>query len=293
VLVLAAATGFATKAIFVKLAYAYGVDPVTLLALRMLFALAFLVVFWTATALRRTPPDDDRPRAPLTRRDVAHLIVLGLLGYWASSLLDFLGLRYISASLERLILFLYPTFVVLLSAALLRRRIDRRSRWALLLSYVGIALVLSHDLRAAQPNVWLGGALVFASTLTYSLYLVGQGEVVRRLGPRRLSDAVIAVSSVAVLVQFALTRPLAALHLPAPVLAYGAAMGLVSTVLPIRWLAAGIERVGAGRAALVSSIGPVLTIALGVIVLGERLTTLQVVGALLVIGGVIVVGKPR
>lgn len=286
------AVGFATKAIFVKLAYRHGVDAITLLALRMLFAQAFLVVFWLARASRRAATDASAgPR--LARRDLWRLIGLGLLGYYLSSLLDFLGLTYISAALERLILFLYPTLVVLFSALLLGRGISRRTWIALAACYLGIALVVGGDLGAPVHHLWLGVGLVFASTITYSLYLVGHGELVRRLGPLRVSDLVTTASSTAVVLQFLVMRPLSVLAQPAPVLGYAAVMGLVATILPIYLLAAGIARIGAGRAAMLSSVGPVVTIALGVLVLGERLAPMQVVGAACVIAGVTLVARDR
>jgi drug/metabolite transporter (DMT)-like permease len=294
VFVLLSATGFAAKAIFVKLAYRHGVDALTLLALRMLFAQLFLILFWLGRRIgAATRPPTEPARAELARADVLRLGALGLLGYYAASQLDFMGLVYISAALERLILFLYPTLVVLISAVAFRRPIDRVTALSLGLGYLGIALVLAEDLGAPQRDVWLGVGLVFVSTVTYSLYLVGSGQMVRRLGALRVSDFVLTVSASAVVLQFALTHPLGRLVQPKPVLAYAAVMGLVSTVLPIYLLAAGMAKIGASRASLLSSIGPVITIALGVIVLGERLAAIEIVGAALVIAGVTLVARPK
>jgi len=274
--VLISATGFASKAIFVKLCYREGVDSTTALALRMLFALPFFL----ATILRQGIGS-----YRISRHDTAGVIVLGLLGYYLSSLLDFMGLRYISAALERLILFLYPTFVVLLSALLLRQRVTRPVALALVVSYAGIGLVFAHDLGSGQRDLWRGGLLVLGSTLTYSTYLLGSGRLIDRLGAQRFTTLVMLVSTAAVLLQFGLTRPLSSLRVPPPALVYGAAMGLLSTVLPAYLLAAGI-RIGAGRAAMLSAIGPVFTILLGVVFLDEHLAPVQLVGAALVIAGV-------
>jgi drug/metabolite transporter (DMT)-like permease len=275
--VLLSATGTASKAIFVKLCYREGVDSTTALALRMLFALPFFLA-----AVARQGVGAYR----ISRRDLLGVIWLGLIGYYLSSLLDFMGLQYIGAGLERLILFLYPTFVVLLSAIFLRQPITRPVVLALLMSYAGIGLVFAHDVGGAQVNLWRGALLVLASTLSFATYLLGAGPLIRRLGPERFTTLVMLTSSLAVFVQFALTRPLAALRVSPAALGYGAAMGFVSTALPVYLLAAGIARIGAARAALLSAIGPVVTIALGVVFLGEHLGAVQVVGAALVIAGV-------
>ncbi len=276
-MVLIAATGSASKAIFVKLCYREGIDATTALTLRMLFSLPFFVA---ALVLQRRGSDR------VTRRDGAAIVVLGLLGFYLSSLFDFMGLEYIGAALERLILFTYPTFVVLLSAIFLRQRITRSVAAALLLSYAGMGLVFAHDVGGVQPDLWRGGALVLLSTLTYSSYLMGSGALIARLGPQRFTSLVMLVSSAAVFVQFALTHPLAALRVSPAVLLYGAAMAIVATVLPVYLLSAGLARIGASRTAMLSAIGPVITIFLGVVFLGERLTPVQLVGAALVIVGV-------
>ncbi|MCC6301819.1 MAG: DMT family transporter [Gammaproteobacteria bacterium] len=284
-----AAIGFSGKAILVKLAYVDAVDPVTLLALRMLFSLPFFVA---AACWRRSGADT----RPLAVRDYGIVLILGLVGYYLSSLLDFMGLQYISAGLERLILFLYPTLVVLLSAAFLRRPVGPREGIALLLSYGGIALVFLHDL--AQPGggdgLALGAALVFASTLTYAAYLVGVGAVVARLGAIRLTAYAMLVASAAILLQFALTHPWSALAtLPGRVYALALAMALFSTVLPVFMLSASIRLIGAGHTALIGSIGPVSTILLAWLFLGEAVSVRQILGAALVLAGVLVISLWR
>lgn len=278
-----AAIGFSGKAILVKLAYADAVDPVTLLALRMLFSLPF---FLAAAVWKRNGAD----APPLRHRDYGAVILLGLIGYYLSSLLDFMGLQYISAGLERLILFLYPTLVVLLSAAFLRRPVGLREAVALLLSYGGIALVFLHDLaRQGGEGLVLGAALVFASTLTYAAYLVGIGAVVARLGAMRLTAYAMLVASAAVLLQFALTHPWSALALPGRVYLLALAMALFSTVLPVFMLSASIRMIGAGHTALIGSIGPVATIFLAYLILGEPVSLRQILGAALVLAGVLVI----
>src|SRR5512147_438021 len=206
VFALLAAVGFSAKAILVKLAYLDSVDAVTLLALRMVFSVPFFigVALW---AWRRHAE-------PLSTHDRLLVVGLGLIGYYCSSFLDFLGLQYISAGLERLILFLYPTMTVILSAVLYKRAIGRTVLLAMLLSYAGIALVFAHDAGISQHSVLLGSALVFASTLSYSAYLVGAGHAIARIGATRFTAYAMIVASGAVLLQFGLTRPLSALDLP-------------------------------------------------------------------------------
>ncbi|GLS05543.1 transporter [Chitiniphilus shinanonensis] len=278
-----AAVGFASKAIFVKLAYRFHVDAITLLTLRLLLALPFLLLvrLW-----RRSPA------SPLAWRDRWWLLLLGLLGYYLSSLLDFLGLVTVSASLERLILMLYPTFTVLLSAWLLKQRLTARVVGALALTYAGMILVLVPDLANARAQ-WSGVVLVFLSTLSYALYLTWSPAVIARVGAMRFTELALTVSALAMGTHFAATRPLADLLQPWPVLAYALAIAIVATVLPIYALAGAIGRIGSSRAAIIGSLGPVLTIVLSLGVLDEHLGPIQWLGAAVVIGGVWIVGKRR
>ena len=277
--------GFSLKAILVKLAYAsHPVDAITLLALRMLYAAPlFAAMAWWASR--------DPGARPFTRRDWIMLWALGFVGYYLSSLTDFLGLQFISASLERLVLFLYPTIVVILSAILLEQHITRRVVLALVLSYAGIVLVIAHDLQITGDvrALWIGGGLVFASAFFYAVYLVGAGPVIARLGSLRFVAWAMLASSVFVFVQFLLARPLAALAVPLHIHGLSVTMALVSTALPIYLMAEALKRIGANRASLIGSIGPVFTIALGYWLLDEPIHAIQLVGAALVLGGVMLV----
>lgn len=279
---LVAAIGFSGKAILVKLAYRYGVDAVTLLALRMVFSVPLFLAAaaWSVTRSHL---------APVQKRDWVAIALLGLIGYYLSSLLDFAGLAHISASLERLVLFLYPTMVVLMTAALNKQRIRHHEQWALALSYLGIALVFVQDLGHAQGNIALGSLLVFGSTLSYSAYLIGAGSVIGRVGAFRFTAYAMLVASAATLLQFALTHPLTVLRQPAPVYGLSMAMAVFSTVLPVFLLSAGIKRIGAGSAALIGSVGPVSTIFMALWFLGEHITVIQLAGSALVLAGVLMV----
>ena len=277
--------GFSFKAILIKLAYAASaVDAITLLALRMLYAAPFFVAmaWWSG-----------RTGAPLARRDWLAIAALGFLGYYLASLLDFLGLRYVSASLERLVVFLYPTMVLLLSAAFLGKPITRRAIGALALCYAGIVLVFRHDLAVAGDSaaIWLGGALVFASAFCYAVYLVVAGGVIARIGSMRFIALAMFTSTVFVFVHFALARPLAALDVPPSVHALSLTMAIASTVVPTWLVAEAIRRIGANATSLVGSLGPVFTIALGAWLLAEPVHPIQLVGAALVLAGVALVTR--
>lgn len=282
------AIGFSFKAIFVKLAYRYGVDAETLLALRMGLSLPFFVVMGLVA--------DARATRRMGGRDWLWMVALGFSGYYLSSYLDFLGLRYITAALERLILFLYPTLVIVLSALFLAKPIGRRTLVALALCYCGIGLAVGHDLHVAGEvgevgEVALGGALVFASALSYALYLMGNGQVVGRLGAMRVTAFATSVACVLCIGQFFVLRPASALDQPWQVYALGAAMALMSTVAPVWLVSEAIRRLGAGPVSLMGTLGPVVTIFLGWLLLDEVLGVSQLAGAALVIAGVLVMAR--
>lgn len=281
-LAILAACGFAAKAIFAKLAYRYGVDAVTLVTLRLLLVLPLLLLF---RVIQRPDPQ------PLATRDKVWLVILGLLGYYLSSLLDFLGLETVSASVERMILCLYPTLTVVFSAWLTRTKITRTSYKALLLSYSGMALVLIPDLQSAEAQ-WQGVMFIAASTLTYALYLTWSPAVIHRVGSMRFTELALAVSAMAMCLHFALTRsPHVLLTQPLPVWGFGLAMALFSTVLPLYALSAAMVRIGAGKTAIIGSLGPVLTIIMSMQLLDEWLSPMQWAGVFLVLAGVWQVGK--
>lgn len=275
-----AAIGFSGKAIFVKLAYGEAVDAVTLLALRMLFSAPFFLI----VALRHAW---QKPAQALSRRDYVALLLLGLLGYYLSSLFDFIGLQYISAGLERLILFLYPTLVVVLSALLLHKPFGRKEIVALLLSYAGIGVVFSDQVRLQAEHLWLGAGFVFASTLTYAAHLIGTGETVARIGASRFTAYAMLVACAATLIQFLLTHPPQALLVSARVYQLSLWLAIVSTVLPVFMLSAAIRIIGSGHASLIGALGPVATLFLANVFLGEQLSPLQMAGAALVLAGVL------
>lgn len=283
-LALIAAFSFSMKAIFVKLAYQWPVDAVTLLALRMLFSLPVFAV----VGLR-----ESRGATPLSGRQWTMILLLGLLGYYGASILDFIGLQYISAGLERLILFSYPTLTLLIGAVLFGHRIGRREIAALLLCYAGIAAAFAHDIELSEDveTIWIGAGFVLASSICYAGYLSGSGRYIPVLGATRFAALALLVSTAATLLHFAVTHPLQALVQPWQVYALSLAMALLSTVLPVFALAAAIRRIGPGRAAMIGTIGPVMTIGMSWVVLGEPITLWQWIGTGLVVGGVLLAGK--
>jgi drug/metabolite transporter (DMT)-like permease len=274
---------FSGKAIVVKLAYRYQVDALTLIALRMAFAVPFFALALAVTS---------RGAPPLTRTDHVRLIVLGVLGYYLASYLDFLGLQYVSAALERLILFLNPTLVLLISAVFLARRIRRLDIAALALAYAGIVFSFWHDVRFESGHIALGASLVFGSALCYALYLVIGGELVKRLGAIRLTSYAMCVSTVAVFVQFSASRPWSALQQPTPVYWLSLVNAVLCTVLPVFATMLAVERIGAARTSMSSMVGPVSTIALAYVFLGEQVSGWQIAGTLLVLAGVYVLTLP-
>ncbi len=288
-LALAGVVSFSFRPILIKLAYAYVTDPVTLLALRMVFSLPFFVA--AALWLQR---DSAGAVAPLTRRDLWTVVFLGFLGYYLASFLDFLGLQYISAGVGRLVLFLYPTITVLLSALFLGKRVGSRELVALVVSYAGLGLVLSRAFGSANPNLLLGALLVFGSAVSYAVYLVTSGQVVQRIGSMRFTAYATSVASVLCIAQFLLLRPLSALDLPPQVYGLAAAMGVLCTVLPVFMTSEALRRIGANHVAIIGAAGPVTTIFLGWLGLEEHMTALQIVGAVLVLSGVMLVTiRPR
>lgn len=285
-LAILAAAGFSSKAIFVKLGYEYPVSAVTLLALRMVMSLPFFI--WIAAR-------SHAGAVRISAGDAIRLLVLGLLGYYGASILDFIGLQYISAGLERLILFVYPTLTVLIGVMFQGQRVRRREVGAIVLCYLGIAFAFAHDLNFSENSrdIWIGGAFVFGSALSYALYLSGSAGMIGRLGSARFTALAMLVSSAATLLHFTIEQPLSALIQPLPVYAIGFGMAIFSTVLPVFAQSAAIRQLGSGRAVLIGSLGPVMTIGLGWLVLDETISLAQIGGAAMVMGGVLMVSMVR
>jgi drug/metabolite transporter (DMT)-like permease len=278
------AIAFSGKAIIVKLAYRYGVDAVTVIMYRMLFALPmFLALSWWA----------GRGKPPLAWRDWRILFGLGFSGYYLASFLDFAGLQYITASLERLILYLNPTVVLAVGLLLFKTPVSRRQWMALGVSYVGVFVVFGHDVTVSGPHVALGAALVFCSAVSYALYLVFSGEAVKRLGALRITGIATSIACVLCIAQFVILRPLATMAVAPEVIWLSILNATLCTFLPVLLVMLAIERVGAGVAAQTGLIGPLSTILLSVVLLDEPFTVWMAVGTVLVLAGIWLITKSR
>ena len=273
---------FSAKAIIIKLAYRYGVDAVTLIMYRMLFALPiFAMMAWWAS----------RGKPALSQRDWWGVAGLGFSGYYLASFLDFAGLSYISASLERLILYLNPTLVLLLGLVLYKRRIHRLQMLGMAVSYLGVLVVFGHELGVQGSDAALGGVLVFLSAVTYSVYLIFSGELVQRLGSLRLVGLATGVACLLCLAQFLVLRPLSAALVAPEVLWLSLLNATLCTAMPVLLVMMAIERIGAGMAAQAGMVGPMATILMGVLVLGEPFTAWIAAGTVLVIAGIYIFSR--
>jgi drug/metabolite transporter (DMT)-like permease len=282
-LAVAGSIAFSGKAIIVKLAYRHGVDAVTLVMWRMVFALPFFVLMaWCA----------GRGKASLTPRDWLGVVGLGFCGYYLSSFLDFWGLEFISASLERLILYLNPTIVLVLGGLLFKKRITQRQGVAMAISYSGVLLVFGHEVGLAGPHAVWGALLVFLSAVSYAVYLTYSGQLVQRLGALRLAGLATSLACFFCIVQFALLRPITAAQVPDMVLWLSFLNATACTVLPVLLVMMAIERIGPGLTAQTGMIGPMSTLLMGVWILDEPFNMWIIAGTVLVLSGVFWVTRP-
>lgn len=288
VLILAVANiCFSAKAVIIKLMYRYEVSTQSVIALRMLFSLpVYVAVAWYLH--RRTN------NVQLTRNEWMAISGLGILSYYVSSMLDFWGLKYVTAGVERLILYTYPTIVLLLSAVLFKKTVTRVQYAALLLTYAGVVLAFVAEKGLGdQRNLLLGGALIFACAITYSFYVVYTGEYVHKVGSAKFTCYAVMAATVPALIQSYLHDGMDLFHFPRQVYILSGWISMVSTVLPTFLVVEGIRIVGANNSGIIGLIGPVATIVLGYVFLGEPITPLQVLGTGVVLVGVLKVLSPK
>jgi drug/metabolite transporter (DMT)-like permease len=287
---LAGTVSFAFRPVLIKLAYgetagAHPVSATTLLFLRMMLSLPFFLAmaWWFRTG------------ASIARNDWLGIVALGLLGYYLASLLDFLGLQYVPAGIGRLIMFLYPTLVIVLSAIFLKKNPSRKELAALAVTYGGIALVLSSRISTGPENPLfaLGALLIFSSAMCYAVYLVTGSRLVQRVGSGRFTAYTMIVSTVPAVIQFAVLESPAALQLPAPVWWIAVALATVCTAFPVLLVAEALKRIGANHFALIGALGPVTTVLADFFLLDGALGAAQVLGGALVICGVLLVSFKR
>jgi drug/metabolite transporter (DMT)-like permease len=277
---------FSTKAIMVKAAFAHtSMDALTLLTLRMVFALPFYAVAaWLAANQKDT--------RPLTAKQWAGIVFLGLFGYYLSAWFDFTGLKYVTAGLERLILFLYPTFAVLINAMVYKQPVTRRQKIALLLTYTGIAIAYIGELRVdfTNPDFFLGSFLIFLCAITFSIYTVGSGRLIPAIGVTRFTSYAMLASTAGIFTHFAIAGDGNLVQEATRYWWFGLLLAVVATVLPTFMISHGMKRIGSNNVAIISAIGPVSTIIQAHFILGEKIFAAQLVGTVLVVIGVLLIG---
>lgn len=273
---------FSAKAVMVKLGYRYDVDALTLLLLRMIFALPFYVFI----SIRETKKKNQyQPK----RKDILFVLGLGFIGYYIASYFDFYGLQFISASLERLVLFIYPTLVIIISSIVLKKKATKIQIYAILITYLGIFVAFADDLNLESDGLWLGVISIIVSAFTYAIYLVGSGTLIPKLGPVRFTAYAMTASCLMVILHYSVTNTTEVFHQPWQVYALGFAMAIASTVIPSFLISEAIKRLGSSNFAIYGSLGPISTIILAIIFLGERIDIYQIAGTVIVIIGVSII----
>jgi drug/metabolite transporter (DMT)-like permease len=274
---------FSTKAIIVKKAFAdINADALTLLTLRMIFSLPFYLVaaFFISS---------NKANKKMTAKEWIVIIILGTAGYYLSSLLDFLGLQYISAGLERLILFLYPSFVVLINAFLFKEKIKGIVVWALVLSYLGILIAYFGELQidTGNPNFYWGSFLIFLCSITFAIYIAGSGYIIPKVGASKFTAYALLCSTAGVFIHYVLKGNYKPLQESTDLWWYGILLAVLATVIPTFMLSSATKKIGASKVAIISSIGPVSTILQAHFILGEPIFTEQIIGTLMILAGVL------
>ena len=274
---------FSAKAIMVKLAYHYEIDSVSLLLLRMLFSLPVYVVIAFVTR--------KQTNQSIKKTDYLWLFFFGFVGYYLASYFDFEGLQYIKAGLERIVLFVYPTLVLIISRLFLKTKISRIQIFAIFLTYLRVLTAFSGELDLSSENLYLGVGLIFMSALTYAMYLVGSGWLIPKFGVVRFTSYAMIISTICVLLHYIFTHEIDLLGYPQEVYFLGIGMAILSTIIPSFMVSKSIELIGSSNFSIIASIGPISTILLAYIVLGEQLNASQLIGTIIVIVGVSLVSR--
>jgi drug/metabolite transporter (DMT)-like permease len=281
---------FSTKAIFVKLAYREGaVDPIVLLAWRMILSLPFFVGAAYFTSQKKS-------NVKFTDRQWAYVVMIGCLGYYVSSYLDFIGLQFVSAGMERLILFTYPTFVLLISAFWFKQRVSTRQIVAVLLTYAGLlfAFLSEASINFSTPNFYFGSACILLCALTYGTYIAASGRLIPTIGSVKFNSYAMSAACAGVLLHYAFTNTTSLFALPPTVYTYAVLMAIVSTVIPTYLVAISLNRLGANNTAIISSIGPISTILQAYYFLNEKVTILQWIGTIIIVVGILMISwRPK
>ncbi|WP_248723379.1 DMT family transporter [Seonamhaeicola sp. ML3] len=273
---------FSSKAVMVKLAYRHDVDPISVLLLRMAFSFPFYLV---VAFLSRNKGNSDK----ITGRDYIWVVIFGVIGYYLSSFFDFVGLTYIKASLERIILFIYPTIVLLINKVFLKQTINKVQVGAILLTYIGIIIAFGDEVSISGSDIYLGGFFIVLSAVTYAAYLSGSGWLIPKFGVVKFTSYAMLVSCLCVFLHYLITNQADIFNLPTEVYVLGFLIAIFATVIPSYLVSASIKMINSSNFAVIAGFGPISTIILAAIFLSEKLTLLQLLGALIVISGILVV----
>lgn len=277
---------FSSKSVMVKLAYNYQIDAISILLLRMLFSFPFYVViaFLYKDKNRVTKPNS---------KDYLWLIFFGFVGYYLASYFDFVGLSYIKASLERIILFLYPTIVLLLNRVFLKQPITKIQGIAIGLTYLGILVAFSDEVSISGAETYIGGLFILLSAITYASYLVGSGWLIPKFGVVKFTAYAMIVSCICVFIHYSIIREINLFNYPWQVYGLGFLIAVFATVIPSFLVSTSIKMISSSNFAVVAGVGPISTIVLAAIFLNERLTWLQLFGAIVVIIGILIVSLKK
>lgn len=277
-IVAASSLFFCSKAVFVKLAFRYQMDAVTVLALRMALALPFFLIGGWLDAR-------NNPR-PISRKDWGMLALLGFFGWYLSSVVNFMGLEHVSVGLERMILYTYPSIVILGSVLFFKKPLRLVVVAAMAVSYLGIIIGYQAEAATSNSETLYGALLVFASAVSYAVFVMLSGQVVSRIGPVRFTSCVVGFSAIFVLVHFCLTHPPSLLtNLSPGAYGCGIALAIAGTVIPSYLFGIGLKRAGSQAFAIIGMVGPLGTVFLGWFILGEALNLTQILGLLLTLAG--------
>ncbi|CAL2091787.1 DMT family transporter [Tenacibaculum sp. 190524A02b] len=275
---------FSSKAVMVKMAYQYNVSSIHLLMFRMLFSLPFYILILLLSKKNETK---------VNVKDYWWLLFFGFIGYYLASYFDFLGLQYIKASLERIILFIYPTLVLLINRVFFKEKITKYQVLAILLTYAGVILAFGGEQQVLDSKLLLGGFLVFLSALTYASYLVGSGWLIPKFGVKTFTSYAMIIATVCVVIHYLIVDRTSFLVYPKEVYILGFLMAIIATLIPSFLVSYAIQKLGASNFSILGSIGPFSTIVLAFILLGERMNVWQCIGAIIVVVGVRVVAKQK
>lgn len=277
---------FSSKAVMVKLAYQYHVDAVSILMFRMLFSFPFYLVI---AILYRNKNN----AVELVRKDYIWLVFFGIVGYYLSSYFDFVGLIYIKASLERIILFIYPTIVILFNKLFLKQSVSKDQIFAIILTYVGIIIAFGHEVTISGHDAYLGGFFILLCAITYAAYLSGSGWLIPKFGVIKFTAYVMVVSCLCVFLHYAIINKIDLLHYPREVYMLGFLIAIFATVIPSFLVSWSIKLISSSNFAVIAAVGPISTIILAAIFLNEQLTLIQLLGAFAVIIGISLVSLKK